>query len=204
MSDEMRQSHWSENDDPPADVAARYGRMIDGLREFLDRVAAARPDDNSLAALEHDLARWSNRLAPMAVPELDQLFAHCRRLPGRGQTMAPMLVVEQEDGQAMRGHVTFGRYFLGGNGAAHGGAVALLFDEILGRLANAGGRARSRTAFLHVDYRSITPIERQLSVHGWFEREEGRKRILRAELRDGDTLCAEAEGLFVRLNPGQP
>jgi hypothetical protein len=36
------------------------------------------------------------------------------------------------------------------------------------------------------------------------DRIEGRKRFLRSELRDGDVLVAEAEGLFVALNPGQP
>ena len=34
--------------------------------------------------------------------------------------------------------------------------------------------------------------------------EQGRKRLLRGTLRHGDTLCAEVEGLFVVLLPGQP
>ena len=32
----------------------------------------------------------------------------------------------------------------------------------------------------------------------------GRKRVLRGTLRDGDTVCADAESLFVALRPGQP
>jgi len=75
---------------------------------------------------------------------------------------------------------------------------------VLGQLANAGDRPPSRTAYLHTDYRSITPIGKDLSVRGWFVSEEGRKRVLRAELKDGDTLCAEAEGLFIALRPDQP
>jgi acyl-CoA thioesterase FadM len=79
-----------------------------------------------------------------------------------------------------------------------------MFDEVLGRLANSAGRPAQRTASLHTDYRSITPIGKELSVRGWVEREEGRKRYLRATLHHGDVLCAEAEGLFVALKPGQP
>ncbi|APB01194.1 hypothetical protein NS506_07169 [Nocardia seriolae] len=61
----------------------------------------------------------------------------------------------------------------------------------------------TRTAFLHVDYRSITPLNTELKVHGWVERQEGRKVFVRATLHDGDRLCAEAHGLFVLLKPGQ-
>jgi acyl-coenzyme A thioesterase PaaI-like protein len=185
-------------------AGAEYGAMIDQLRLFLDRVAAASPDKATTNALAGDLRDWAERLEPLAVPERDQPWAHQRHLPGRGQTMAPRLVVESGDTQSVSGHVTFGRYFLGGNGAVHGGAIPLVFDEILGRLANTGDRRPSRTAYLNVDFRSITPVGARLSIRGWYVSETGRKRLLRAELRHGDTLCAEAEGLFVELKPGQP
>ena len=183
---------------------AEYGLMIETLRDFLDKVAAAKPDAATLAALTGDLGSWSQKLAPLAVPEQQQVFAHRHDLPGRGQTMAPALIVTDGDENSVRGTVTFGRYFLGGGGAVHGGAIPLLFDEILGRLANSGGRTRSRTAYLHVDFRAITPVGAELAVHAWFASEAGRKRLLRGELRHGETLCAEAEGLFVALKPGQP
>jgi hypothetical protein len=44
----------------------------------------------------------------------------------------------------------------------------------------------------------------ELDVRGSFVSEQGRKRVLRAEIRHGDTLRAEAEGLFVILRPDQP
>jgi acyl-coenzyme A thioesterase PaaI-like protein len=156
------------------------------------------------SALALDLRRWSDDLSKSAVPEREQVFARRLDLPGRGQTMAPCLRVLDGDANTVRGAVTFGRYFLGGGGAVHGGAIPLLFDEVLGRLASAGGRTRARTAYLHTDFRSITPVGVDLSVTAWFVSEQGRKRVLRGELRHGDTLCAEAEGLFVELRPGQP
>jgi acyl-coenzyme A thioesterase PaaI-like protein len=183
---------------------AEYGEMIAALRGFLDDVAAAAPDMATTVALTQDLAGWAERLAQDAVPERTQFFARRLDLPGRGQTMSPNFVPVEGDHRSVRGTVTFGRYFLGGGGAVHGGAIPLLFDEVLGRLANSGDRAPSRTAHLHTDFRSVTPVGMQLAVRAWFVSEQGRKRILRAELTHGDTLCAEAEGLFIALRPDQP
>jgi hypothetical protein len=183
---------------------AEYGEMIAGLRHFLDAVAAAAPDTATTAALTRDLESWTDRLADSAVPERSQIFARRLDLPGRGQTMSPNFIPVAGDHESVAGTVTFGRYFLGGGGAGHGGAIPLLFDEVLGRLSISGGRAACRTAYLRTDYRSITPVAEELAVRGWFVSEQGRKRILRADLTHGDTLCAEAEGLFVVLRPDQP
>ncbi|WP_405988172.1 PaaI family thioesterase [Streptomyces sp. NBC_00986] len=195
---------WSRPAGPGGESADGYGEMIARLRGFLDYVAAARLDPSTVAALSDDLGAWCERLADAAVPEREQVFGHRDDMPGRGQTMAPALRVREADRFSVRGTVRFGRYFLGGNGAVHGGAIPLLFDEVLGRLSGSAGRTRARTAYLHTDYRSITPIGAELDVHGWFVSEEGRKRVLRAEIRHDGVLCAEAEGLFIVLNPGQP
>jgi acyl-coenzyme A thioesterase PaaI-like protein len=94
---------------------------------------------------------------------------------------------------------------VGGNNAVHGGMVAMMFDVMCGIIIHAIGRPISRTAFLHVDYRSVTPIDVPLTVRGWSSKAEGRKTFVNAELTDGSgTLLAEANGLMVRLLPGQP
>jgi acyl-coenzyme A thioesterase PaaI-like protein len=195
---------WRRPDVPDPGGGAVYGVMIETLRGFLDRLAAAKPDEATLGELAGDLGSWSRRLEPLAVEETQQIFSRRHDLVGRGQTMSPPFTVIEGDDTAVRGRVTFGRYFLGGNGAVHGGAIPLLFDEVMGRLANAGNRARARTAYLNTDYRSITPIGVELEIKAWFVFERGRKRLLRGELRHGETLCAETEGLFVMLKPGQP
>ena len=195
---------WGRSSRTTTAGGPEYGAMIDALRTFLDDVAGARIDPATSDALRADLARWSGTLADHRVGERDQLFARRTDLAGRGQTMAPALRVVAGDDREVSGTVTFGRYFLGGNGAAHGGAIPLLFDEVLGRLANTGRRPPARTAYLHVNYRSITPIDVELQVTGRVESTSGRKHVLRAELRHGDVLCADAEGLFVELLPGQP
>ncbi|MDT0200366.1 PaaI family thioesterase [Nocardioides sp. AE5] len=191
-------------EDPP-EVAAEdgYGRLVHGLRGFLDAFAAARPDDEAIRELTEDLAAWRSRLHGYAVSEREQPYSRRPELPGRGQALVPRTVFQIIDDE-LSGTVTFGRAYLGGNGAVHGGAVPLLFDELFGKLSNHGDRGFSRTAALHVDFRAITPVGRELDVRLWIESIEGRKRIMRGTLHDGPTLCAEAETLLLELRPGQP
>jgi acyl-coenzyme A thioesterase PaaI-like protein len=195
---------WQEPTVRSPGGGAEYGDMIAALRDFLDDVAAAAPDAATTVALTDDLNRWADRLAQSAVPERRQIFARRLDLPGRGQTMSPSFIPIAGDREKVAGTVTFGRYFLGGGGAVHGGAIPLLFDEVLGRLASSGGRAPARTAYLNTDFRSITPVGVELAVRAWFVSEQGRKRTLRAQLSHEDTLCAEAEGLFIEPRPDQP
>lgn len=182
---------------------AHYDLLTLSLRGFLNDYAGAVLDDEQTCELTSDLLEWSRRLRSARVDERRQAFGHRMDLPGRGQVMAPSFEMIRRTARAVEGSVTFGRYFLGGNGAVHGGAIALFFDEILGRLCDTGGRPPARTANLHVDYRAITPVDERLEARAWFASEVDRKRVLKAELRYGAVVCAEAEGLFITLLQGQ-
>ncbi len=180
-----------------------YVRLTDTLRGFLDAFAAARPGAEDMAALDADLARWTARLAATRAAEPERLFGRYD-VPGRGQVMAPVFTLQAQDESSLRGSVRFGQFFLGANAAAHGGAITLVFDEVLGLLGNSGGTTMARTAYLHTDFRAVTPLDTDLALRAWVERVDGRKRFVRGEIRAGERLCAEAEGLFVELKPGQP
>ncbi len=181
-----------------------YGRMIESLRGFLDRMAVARPSAAAIRGIESSLHRWFPELESSQVAEDKRPFGRRSDLPGRGQVMSPRLEVSESDGTVMRGTVRFGRYFLGSNGAVHGGAVSLIFDEVLGQVGTSAGRTRARTAYLHVNFRSVTPVDRDLAVSARLVSHEGRKRFIAGEIYDGERLCADAEGLWVELKPGQP
>jgi acyl-coenzyme A thioesterase PaaI-like protein len=92
---------------------------------------------------------------------------------------------------------------MGGGMAVHGGVVSLVFDEVLGILASVQAEAITRTAYLHTDYRALTPIDVELDVVARIERVDGRKILVRGEVRHGDVVCAEADALFLRLRPEQ-
>lgn len=180
-----------------------YGGLIESLRRFLATFAEARPDEQAMAALTTDLDRWTGALESVAVDEADQVYARRADLVGRGQATWPPITFTARGASSLEGLVRFNRFFLGHNGAVHGGAVALVFDEFFGRLTHSGGRPAARTAFLKVDYRSLTPINTELRISARITREEGRKRFLSAELYDGEVLCAQGEALMLTLKKGQ-
>lgn len=198
---DTRPDWWQVFEMPP--VPAGYDGAVADTRDLLDALTAAVPDEQLVAELSGTLRRLSERLQATAVDEYHQLAGRIDGVPGRGQVLVPPMTVDHLDEHSIRGTVIYTRFYLGGNGAVHGGAVPLLFDDILGRFAQTGGRPTSRTAYLHIDYRSITPVERSLTLAAEVVQEEGRKVLVRGTLHDGDVLCAEAEGLFVVLRPGQ-
>jgi acyl-coenzyme A thioesterase PaaI-like protein len=199
----VRPQNWFQRVSYGPQEKDAYERMVATLRRFLDSVAGARPDEAALAALTQDLAAWSERLEDFAVADREQPFGRLFSRPGRGQALSPAVVLEDTPQGQVRGKVIFGRYFLGVNGAVHGGAIPLVFDELFGRAAAHRDRPRIRTAYLNVDFRAITPLDRELDISAWLERVEGRKLFVRGELRDGEVVCAQADGLFVELRPEQ-
>jgi acyl-CoA thioesterase FadM len=81
----------------------------------------------------------------------------------------------------------------------------LLFDYPFRMVVHTAGRPISRSAFLHVDYRKVTPTDTPLTVRGWVDSVEGRKSFVSSELTDSDgVLLAEAHDLMVRLLASQP
>ena len=55
------------------------------------------------------------------------------------------------------------------------------------------------TGTLTIRYRRPTPLHTELRFEGVCERSEGRKIYTSGQLFAGETLCAEAEGLFISV-----
>lgn len=187
----------------PDALALAVEEAAAALRDIQDAFAAARPPADRLADITRRLRAIAGQLREYGAPEPDRIVGRLPT-PGRGQAMCPELVINHRGGDDMHGRVRFSAFYHGSNGAVHGGALALLFDEALGRLAHEDRRPASRTAYLRTDFRNIARIETDLLLRAWVERHEGRKIVLRATLTDGETLVAEGEALFVTLRPEQP
>ena len=185
------------------DEPAGFGRFVTAFRHAQDlAVAADVPDWNAAAERVEDLIGY---LAPHAKPGAMAPAGRVASLPGAGSVLMPPWQIRDFSPEGVDVVVQFSRYHVGGNNAVHGGVVAMMFDVMCGIIIHAIGRPISRTAFLHVDYRNITPIDIPLTMRGWSSRVEGRKTFVNAELTDpGGTLLAEANGLMVQLLPGQP
>jgi len=192
-----------QNEAAPAPGGEAFAALIASLREVQDIVNGCKPSDESMVAARAGLDAVADLLRPSIVPEEQVLAGKRPDLAGRGHSLLLPFVPEEQSANHISGKVRFTRFYLGGNGAAHGGTIPLLFDDVLGRLSNSG-RPRARTAYLHVNFRQITPIEPELFIDATVDRQEGRKRYVSGRLRCGDELLADAEGLFVVLRPGQP
>ncbi|MFD0363384.1 PaaI family thioesterase [Nocardia sp. GCM10030253] len=180
-----------------------YGEFIEQARSLMDRVRLASPSDELALETIGVLKQLNDKLDAAIVDEWSTPTWTRFDLPARGNITLPPFMIDHAGPDGVDARVTFRTFHLGGNNAAHGGQVAIGFDDLLGMAAAVHAGAVTRTASLTVDYRSITPLNTELKVRAWAERQEGRKVFVRATLHDGDRLCAEAHGLFIVLKPGQ-
>ncbi|MGW6374533.1 PaaI family thioesterase [Rhodococcus sp. NPDC055112] len=180
-----------------------YGELIEQVRGLMDRARLASPTDELALDAIGILKQLNDKLDAAVVNEWSTPTWTRFDLPARGNITLPPFMIDHADSSGVDARLTFRNYHLGGNNAAHGGQVAVGFDDLLGMAAAMHAGSITRTASLTVDYRSVTPLNTELKVRAWAERQEGRKVFVRATLHDGDRLCAEAHGLFIVLKPGQ-
>ena len=182
-----------------------YGRFVEAVRTLQDLARGADAPDDVVTEAADLVERVNGLLTPYLTDEWHSPSGRRFDLPNRGSILSvPVDLQVTEDGR-IRGTALFRRYHLGRNGAVHGGSVAHLFDSLLGFTAFKLSESRKqRTAFLHVNYRKIAPIGKELQVDSGIDRIEGRKIFVVGRLCDGDDVLAEAEALFVMLKPGQP
>ncbi|PSR64468.1 thioesterase [Nocardia sp. MDA0666] len=188
-----------------AELGANYAPFLEAMRTLQDlTVSVDCPDEVFGQALAQANA-LAELLEPYRAPELQGPSGRVPALPGRGSLLLPPWVMTEAGPTGVRMRGEFRRYHLGGNNAVHGGVLPLLFDDLFGSLVHYAGRPISRTAFLHVNYRKVTPLETPLTVEGTVDRVDGRKTFVSARLRDeSETLLADCEGLMVQLLPWQP
>jgi len=182
-----------------------YGRFVEAVRTLQDHARAVDAPDDVITRAADLIEAVSALLAPYDADEWASPSGRRLDLPGRGSVLPVPVELARIAGDRIGGTAHFRRFHLGRNGAAHGGAVALLFDSVLGYTAfRLVGRTFLRTAYLHVNYRRIAPIQRDLRIDAGIDRIEGRKIVVTGRLLDGDDLLADAEALFVRPQVGQP
>ena len=182
-----------------------YGRFIGAMRALQDHARAVDAPDAVITKAADLVEKVSGLLAPFDVDEWQSPSGRRMDLPVHGNLLTVPMSLQKTDSDRLRGWARFHRFHLGRNGAVHGGAIALLFDSILGLTAATLTRGvRPRTAYLHLDYRNIVPIEKDLQVDAGVSRVDGRKVFVDTRLCDGDTVLTEGEALFVLLKPGQP
>jgi hypothetical protein len=190
-------------------------RLADATRRIIDELASSTADAESFAAARDLVERAAAVLAAgshgrsysaaeAAVADFG-MFAFVDYSPFLGvlNPLAPPIHLSwsTEPGSTeVCGAVTYPGAFEGPPGCVHGGFIAAGFDEVLG-FTQAHANRPGMTASLTIDYRSPTPLHRELHFRGRIERIEGRKTFTSAELvvADDGRLCAQATGLFIAI-----
>src|ERR1700722_9898281 len=127
--------------------------MVAGLRTLQGQLTGSNPPEQVASRIADTISALTRELAGYAVDERHQVAGRLTGIPGRGQCMTPAVEITEYSDTHARGYVSFGRFYLGGNGAVHGGAIPLVFDELLGRLPDTGAPAPTPTAHPPPHYR---------------------------------------------------
>lgn len=198
-------SHGGFPDYAVVDPNPGFVRFVSSMRRLQDLAVSTAPDDTTWDDAADRVEGLVGLLEKFPASPDVAPAGRAPSMPGMGSLLMPPWRITrfEPDGVSMQGR--FSRFHVGGNSAVHGGVLPLLFDWMFGMVVHAANRPISRTAFLHVDYRKVTPINTPLLAQGRIEKAEGRKAFIGAELTDTDgAVLAEAQGLMVRLLPGQP
>ena len=175
-------------------------------------VAAIR---RSIAALHMiDPARQDDRLAAAAEELADGLVAakesargwaddvHATRSPlsGTMNPLAPPIEYEYDPGNlAVTGRCTMHVGYQGPPGRVHGGHVAAILDDVLGRTRHLTGR-HCVTGTLNIRYEKATPLNSELVCRARIIETHERKFIVTGEITSGGEVTARAEAVFVFLS----
>ena len=195
--------------DPPVTALVTPGRerLAAATRDLLDAVLSIDADDGALDAAAVDTEAVVDALRGQGHPAASWAAGRDERhhrdyLPrsplfGSIHPAAGPWTWDVVDGRFVA-HATLGAAFEGPPGYVHGGWVALIFDEALG-VANVAGGNSGMTGRLTVRYRRPTPLHTDLRLEARTVAREGRRITTVGTLHAGETLCAEAEGLFVTI-----
>jgi hypothetical protein len=192
-------------------------RLADALRR-IGAVAVGHPlSDSDVGAAADQLTRIADALEagapaskrPRFQPNATghpQDFFPTSPLIGFANPVAPPVEIWSVEGEGggreIRGRVTFGYPYEGPPTCVHGGVIAALFDEIMGA-ANLVAETAGMTGTLTVRYRRPTPLLAPLELVARFTGRERRKVFTWAGVYHDGVLTAEAEGVFIMMDPSR-
>jgi acyl-coenzyme A thioesterase PaaI-like protein len=199
-----RNAHNEVVPDAHRRLGATLRRLVDAVIDpALDEAGAAELDAALSALLPDRPGRPASRYADeesAAFPALAVDVVNRRGTHPFFGCLAPLgsEVALDTDGDDLRIRLTFDARHEGMPGCVHGGHVMVGFDYALGQTAASAGIG-GPTGTMTVRFRRPTPIGVPVAYTGRAVGREGRRTTVTGELRrlDDDTVCAEAEAVFV-------
>jgi len=203
-------TRWIPDGRPPEGQWGALLRLAAAARDLVDLLAGSDAPEAELTAAAEAVEAVVKRLSTS--PRARSLWGFAETsnagttramfdnspVSGLANPIAPPMRLSLGDG-VVHGSIVFGTAYEGPPGHVHGGIVAAVLDEGLGMVQSLSGSS-GMTGTLNIRYRSPTPLHREIHFEGRVDRVEGRKIFTSGTLKDGETLCAEAEGIFISIN----
>jgi acyl-coenzyme A thioesterase PaaI-like protein len=192
-------------------------RLAAALRPIVTMTVAASFDEGVLEEAADRIEEIGRSLAAVAgpkvrrvLPDLEsqvQEFFPTSPVMGLNNPLSPPLVVHVVDGPEgghpeIRAEAWFDWAYEGPPNGVHGGVVAEVFDDVLGAATIVAGNP-GMTGTLTIRYRKLTPIRTPLRIEARCLSRSGRKVKAWAGIYHGDLLTAEADGLFIEVDPAR-
>jgi uncharacterized protein (TIGR00369 family) len=126
---------------------------------------------------------------------------HCFGCGGANGSGMKLTFEQDNVSRRIVGRFTLGETYQGGGGMAHGGIIALLLDEAMGKVCRFR-EVRAVTAELTVEYLKPVKVDQEIVVEGYETESKGRNLFLAGEIRDGaGEVLARGRGRFVVIKP---
>lgn len=219
MSDEVGAEspltrHWEGTSDEPTGAWQQKRRLASAMRRVIALLITSDAPEDELGLAADRLEQYADHLATH--PQKSKYEGHAESanagspvgffdqspVIGLANPIAPPLTLEARETGRVQGSAIFGQAYEGPPGCVHGGWVAAAFDELLGFAHSVTGKP-GMTGTLTIRYRKPTPLFTRLRFDAWIEKTEGRKVWTKGEVHAGDALTAEAEGLFITIDPSR-
>ena len=185
-------------------------RLAKNLRRLIENTLLTDADDDVVTHAADTVACLADKLGEKLGPTFYEtvnsenwehdggIYADRNFMLGVCNPLAPPMVVE-DDPNGVTGEVTLSYAYEGPPGAAHGGVVAALIDQIFGSLM-VRSDIPSMTGKLTVRYHKPTPLKKKLQLKAWVKEEQGKSILCEAQLHFEETLIASADCMMVKVN----
>jgi uncharacterized protein (TIGR00369 family) len=123
---------------------------------------------------------------------------------GGGNARGMKLAFEQDDAaRKIIGRFRLGAEYQGAFGIIHGGVIAVVLDEVMGKVCRFRG-VRAVTAEMNIEYLKPVWVDADLIVEGYEKEMAGRNLHLVGEIKDASgKLLVRSRGRFVILGQAQ-
>ena len=216
LSTQMFNPFESEEITPPySDHWDAKRRVAQAIRKLTDVLVTSTPPTDELHAIAEQLELQAEQFSKCkrlyGMLEFIQDGEHgtqgevsheLNALAGWSNPLTPGMNMWLEGTRAY-GTVNCGWAYEGPPGFIHGGYVAAIMDQFLG-MAQIAGKKPGMTGTLTTRYRKPTPLNTELQLEAEVFILEGRKTLVKGEMRVGDVVTATCEGLFIRPAGGMP